>query len=89
MHLATYTITPCSNYHANINDSLFALISNISYTDFIDNEDRLDISGLGVLEYFDLDFASLNKSEYSHIILHNIKTKINFKDSNRYPNYTY
>ena len=59
--MATYTIIPCSNYHANDTDSLFALICNISDTDFIDKEVRFDISRLDVLDFF----ASLNRFEYS------------------------
>ena len=62
MHLATYTITQCSNYANDIN-SLFALICTISDTDFIDNEVRFDISRFGVLKFF----ASLNKFEYSYL----------------------
>ena len=50
MHLATYTITPCSNYHATVIDSLFALICNISDTDFSYNAVRCAISSLGVLD---------------------------------------
>ena len=62
MHLSTYPIAPCSNYHANVIDSLYALICNISDTDFIDNEVRFDISRLDVpvLEFL----ASLNEYEY-------------------------
>ena len=45
---------------ANVIDSLFALICNISDTDFIDNEVKFDISRLDVLEFL----ASLNKFEY-------------------------
>ena len=60
MHLATYPIAPCSNYYANVINSLFALICNISDTDFIDNEVRFDSSRLDVLEIL----ASLDKFEY-------------------------
>ena len=59
--MATYTITPCSNYHANVIDSLFALIRNISNADFIDNEVRFNVSRLGVVKFF----ASLKKFEYT------------------------
>ena len=52
MHLATCTIISCSNYDANVIDSLFALVCNISDTDFIDSEVRFDISRLGELEFF-------------------------------------
>ena len=49
------------NYHANNIDSLFALICNISDTYNINNEGRVDISRLDVLEIF----AGLKKFEYS------------------------
>ena len=62
LHLATYTITLCSNYANDIN-SLFALICTVSDTDFIDNEVRFDISRPGVLKFF----ASLNKFKYSYL----------------------
>ena len=61
MFKATCTIILCLNYDTNVINSLFALVCNISDTDFIDSEVRLDFSRLSVLEIF----ASLIQSEYS------------------------
>ena len=66
MHLATCTIISCLNYDADVIDSLFELVCNISDTDFIDSGFRFNISRLGVLEFF----ASLIQSEYSRETLH-------------------
>ena len=60
----TYTITSCLNHHANIIDSLYAMVYNISNTNFINNEARLYISRLSLLEFF----ASLNKFKYRCVI---------------------
>ena len=46
VYMATYTVTPCSNYDDNVIDSLYAFICNISDTDFMDNEVTFDISML-------------------------------------------
>ena len=63
LHVAASSITPCSNYHATVIDTLIELICNIFDTDFINNEGRFDISRPGVLEFF----ASLIKLEYSPV----------------------
>ena len=51
MHLAICTIILCSNYDVNVINSLFALVCNISDTDFINNEVRFDIPRL-LLKFF-------------------------------------
>ena len=66
MLLATYTMTLCSNYHATVIDSLFALICNDKDTDKIDNEVRFHISRLRVLNIlFSFKFAT---SQYPYNI---------------------
>ena len=52
MHLAACRIITCSNYDANVIDSLFALVCNISDTDLIDSEVRFDNSRHHVPEFF-------------------------------------
>ena len=79
LHMATYTLISFLNHHANIIDSLFALICSILDIKFIDYEVRFDISRLGLLEFF----ASLNKFKYSCVIEFTdkcTKTLIKIKD---------
>ena len=57
---------PTQLHRTNVINSLYALICDISDTDFIDNEIRFDISRLAVFKFF----TSFDKFEYNKIKLY-------------------